>query len=122
MSLENRLTQSVTRAFQALDDLAGLMTITSISNDSYDPHTGILFQTFTPYVVTAVFDMYETDRIDGTIIQSEDRRVLVKPVSTFKPKIADTIEDSEGVVYNIMNFIDIRAYDTSFLWELQVRK
>jgi len=122
MSLENRLVQSVDRAFNALEDLAGDMTITSVSNDSYDPNTGVLTQTSTPYVVTAVFDTYETDRVDGTIIQSEDRLVLIQPVDTFRPKIGDTITDPDGIVYNILNFKDVRAYDRSFLWELQARK
>jgi hypothetical protein len=122
MSLKNRLLQSVDRAFNALDDLVGDMTITSISNDSYDPNTGVVSQTSTPYVVTAVFDTYETDRVDGTIIQAEDRLILVKPVNTFIPKIGDTIEGPSGIVYNIMDFNDVRAYDQSFLWELQARK
>lgn len=122
MSLENRLTQSVDRAFNALEDLAGDMVITSIVTNDYDPNTGVVDQTETPYVVTAVFDKYETDRIDGTIIQAEDRLVLIKPIDAFKPKIGDTIEDPEGIIYNILNFIDVRAYDKSFLWELQARK
>lgn len=122
MSLQNRLTQSVNKAFIALDDLAGEMTITSVSNDSYDTNSGVVSQTLTPYVVEAIFDTYETDRVDGTIIQAEDRLVLVKPLLTFKPKIGDTITDPEGIVYNILDVADVRAYDTSFLWELQVRK
>jgi len=122
VSLENRLTQSVDRAFNALEDLAGDMIITSVVTDGYTPSTGVVDQTETPYTVTAVFDTYETDRVDGTIIQAEDRLVLVKPVDTFKPKIGDTIEDPDGIVYNVMNFTDVRAYDKSFLWELQARK
>ena len=122
MSLQNRLTQSVNRAFIALDDLAGDMTITSVSNDSYDPHTGVLTQTSTPYIVEAIFDTYESDRVDGTVIQAEDRLVLVKPIDTFKPKIGDTVTDPEGIIYNILDVADVRAYDKSFLWELQARK
>lgn len=122
MSLQNRLTQSVNRAFIALDDLAGDMTITSVSNDSYDPHTGVLTQTSTPYTVEAIFDTYESDRVDGTVIQAEDRLVLVKPIDTFKPKIGDTVTDPEGIIYNILDVADVRAYDKSFLWELQARK
>ena len=122
MSLQNRLTQSVNRAFIALDDLAGDMTITSVSNDSYDPHTGVLTQISTPYIVEAIFDTYESDRVDGTVIQAEDRLVLVKPIDTFKPKIGDTVTDPEGIIYNILDVADVRAYDKSFLWELQARK
>lgn len=122
MSLESKVKNSVDRAFVALDDLKGPMTITSIATDSYDPYTGALVQTPTEHEVEAVFDIYETARVDGTVIQASDRLVLVKPIDAFKPKIGDTITDPEGIIYNIMDFTDVRAYDTSFLWELQARK
>lgn len=122
MGLESILEQSVTKAFNALDDLVGEFTITSVANDSYDANTGVVTQTSTPYIVEGAFSVYETDRVDGTIIQAEDRLVLVKPIETFTPKIGDSITGPDGVVYEVMDVEDVKTYDKSFLWELQARK
>ncbi len=122
MSLEKRLQRAVDKAFKSLDDLAGPMTITSVSTSSYDPTSGVLIKTEVGVVVEAVFDMYESDRVDGTVIQREDRKILIKPVDSYVPKIGDTITDSNGIIYNIMDFEEVKAYDKAFLWELQGRK
>jgi len=122
MSLEKRLQNSVDKAFNALDDLAGDMTITSVSSSAYVPSTGALTKVEAGIIVQGIFDTYESDRVDGTVIQREDRLILVKPVDTYTPKIGDTITDPDGIIYNIMDFNEIKAYDKAFLWELQARK
>lgn len=122
MSLEKRLERAVDKAFKALDDLAGPMIIQSVSNSQYDPSAGTLAKTEQSVTVEAVFDTYESDRVDGTLIQREDRLILVKPVDTYIPKIGDTITDPAGIVYNIMDFNEIKTYNKPFLWELQARK
>lgn len=123
MSLENRLTQAVNRAFIALDDLAGDMTLRSQTGDPvYDEITGTVTKVEKVFIVQAIFDRYETDRVDGTIIQKEDRLILVKPLSGLTPKIGDTIEDASSQLYEIMDVESIIAYDNVFLWEVQARK
>lgn len=123
MSLQQRITQSVNRAFNALDDLKGPMIVRSLVSDpTYDTSTGTLTKTEQAFTVQAVFDKYETDRVDGTVIQREDRLILVQPLAGFTPKVSDTIEDAAGIVYNIMDVEAITAYDEVFLWELQARK
>lgn len=123
MALEQRITQSVNRAFIALEDLKGPMTVQSQSSDpTYDAASGDVTKVQKTFTVEAVFDTYETDRVDGTVIQKEDRLILVKPLTDFLPKIGDTITDGDGILYNIMDVEAVKAYDAVFLWELQVRK
>ena len=123
MSLAQRVTSSVNRAFVALDDLKGDMIIKTVeANPAYDAALGTLEKIEKSYTVEAVFDSFETDRVDGTIIQKEDRKILVKPVTTFTPKIGDTITDGDNVLYEIMDVETVKAYGVAFLWELQARK
>lgn len=99
------------------------MTLVSQSSDpTYEATTGEVTRDERSHTVTAIFDEYETDRVDGTIIQREDRMILVKPKSGVSPRIGDTIQDVDGVVYNIMDVNAIKSYDQVFLWELQARK
>lgn len=123
MSLKRRVIQSVNKAFNALDDLAGPMTVNSQTSDPvYNTSTGALTKSQSSFTVEAVFDKYETDRVDGTVIQREDRLILVKPVTNFVPKVGDTITDAGGIDYNIMDVEAITAYDEVFLWEIQARR
>ena len=122
MSLKQRIAQSVDAAFRALDDLAGDMVLVSQTGDpSYEATTGVVTKNETSFTVTAVFDNYETDRVDGTVVQKEDRKILVKPQTDLRPKIGDKITDAEGITYEIMDVEYITAYDQVFLWELQAR-
>jgi len=123
MSLKQRISQSVDRAFIALDDLKGPMVLVSQTADpTYDPQTGQVTKTEASYTVDAVFDRYETDRVDGTVIQKEDRLILVKPQTGLVPKVGDRITDAAGIQYDIMDVESIIAYDEVFLWELQARR
>lgn len=123
MSLEQRIVRAVDTAFRKLDDLVGPMTIRSQTGDpGYDTASGAITKNEKTFTVEAIFDNYETDRVDGTVIQKEDRMVLVKPQTDLRPKIGDTITDGEGITYEIMDVNYITAYDTVFLWELQARK
>lgn len=123
MSLKQKVTKSVDKAFIALDDLAGDMTLMSQTADpTYNTTTGVVTKIETSFTVKAVFDKYESDRVDGTLIQKEDRLILVKPVTGLVPKVSDTITGPDGTEYSIMDVEAITAYDEVFLWELQVRK
>jgi hypothetical protein len=123
MALKQKITQAVNQAFIALDDLKGPMTVTVQTADpTYVAATGVVSKTEKTVSVEAVFDRYDTDRVDGTVIQREDRLILVKPKTDFEPGIGDTIEDADGITYNIMDVDAIKAYDQVFLWELQARK
>jgi len=123
MSLKRRILRSVETAFKALDDLAGPMVIRSQTGDpNYDTTSGAVTKSEQTFTVEAIFDNYETDRVDGTVIQQEDRLILVKPQTDLRPKIGDKITDGEGITYEIMDVNYITAYDTVFLWEIQARK
>jgi len=123
MALSQRITQAVNRAFVALDDLVGPMSVTSQTADpTYDPTDGSVSKIEKTVIVEGVFDRYDTDRVDGTIITIEDRLILVKPKAGFTPKIGDTILGPDSIVYNILGVDSIIAYDQVFLWELQARK
>lgn len=123
MSLAQRISRSIDEAFRALDDLAGPMTLVSQSADpTYTPSNGSVTKNESSFTVTAVFDNYESDRVDGTVVQREDRKILVKPQEGLVPKVGDTITDAAGVVYNIMDVESVTAYNQVFLWELQARK
>ncbi|MDJ0952476.1 MAG: hypothetical protein QNJ81_02235 [Acidimicrobiia bacterium] len=123
MSLKQRISRSVDKAFIALDDLAGPMTLRSQTGDpTYDATSGTMTKNERTFTVQAIFDKYETDRVDGTVIQKEDRLILVKPQTDLRPKVGDNITDAEGIMYEIMDVESITAYDEVFLWELQARK
>lgn len=120
MSLEKKLIQSIDKAFIALDDLAGTFTITEV-DENYDPVTGNVNRVETNHTVTGVFDNFETDRIDNTLIETGNVRVLIKPIDTFKPSVGDVFV-ANSIEYTVMDVESVRAYDKDFLWELHVRK
>lgn len=123
MSLEQRIVRAVDTAFRKLDDLVGPMTLRSQTGDpGYDASAGTVTKSEKTFTVDAIFDNYETDRVDGTVIQQEDRMILVKPQTDLRPKVGDKITDGEGITYEIMDVNYITAYDRVFLWELQARK
>lgn len=121
MSLEGRLTAAVNRAFIALDDLAGTFTINEIDTSGYDPVTGNTNEVKTPHTVTGIFDSFDTEGLDKTVIESSDLKVLVLPIDAFKPSVGDTLI-ANSIEYTVMDVGFIRAYDKDFLWELRVRK
>ncbi len=123
MSLAQRVKQSVDKAFNSLDDLAGPMVIVSQASDpTYSASSGSLTKDEGAVTVEAIFDRYDTDRVDGTIIQTEDRLILAKPIDGLIPKIGDTIEDFDGIIYNIMDVDAVKAYNQVFLWEIRARR
>jgi hypothetical protein len=120
MSLEKKLERSVDKAFLALDDLSGIFTIKEVTT-SYDPVTGSDGRTEISHTVTGVFDTFETDRLENTVIETGDVKVLIKPIAAFKPSVGDVFV-ADSVEYTVMNVESVRAYDKDFLWELHVRK
>lgn len=97
-------------------------TLSSVTIGDYDPATGGASTTATSQTVTgAIFD-YPQRFIDGTLILTGDKRVLVSPIGvTGAPKPGDTLT-AGGIDYRVVDAKATAPAGIAVLWTLQVRK
>ena len=122
MSLKQRVTRAVDKAFDALDDLVGPMTITYSTGDpTHDPNTGVITRNEVSFQVQAAFDDSEIEQKGDTLVPKDARKILVKPVTGMTPRIGGTcLDQASNVTYSILRADPVIAYDQVFLWELMV--
>ena len=123
MALAGKVRNATRKAFAALDDLAGDVTLRRVEA-SYDPSSGSANNTTTDYTRRAVFDDYSKDELDGQLIQVGDRRVFLLPDSSapYIPSIGDKIVDSLSTIWEIKRVMPMQPFGEAFAYELQVRK
>jgi len=90
------------------------VTITHSSVGTYNPSTGsAAITTSTQYGYGAVSE-WSARQIDGTLIKAGDRRLLLSPLNSSgvalnAPVIGDTITDSLGAVFTLVDPLKIMA-------------
>ena len=120
MSMTATLVASVDRAFRSLGDLIGKLTIRS-HVETYVIATGAVSKVTTETEVEGIVAEYESEDIDGTVVQREDRRIFIKPVTGLVITVGDEIVDEDGITYTVQNPKQIRPRDTVLLWDIHAR-
>lgn len=109
-------------ADKLLDKFGKSITLTSVTEGSYDPTTGEMGAgTTTSTTHTAIIkDFKGIDFISG-VVQAGDRKVMIAALGTPTPQPADKVTiDSE--VYQVMSVRYVWSGELPALYELQVRK
>jgi hypothetical protein len=70
--------------------------------------------------VKAVFRDYTQKELDDTIIQEDDKEVLIAAKDITKPSINDVVVDTD--ILKIVNVKEVRPGDTALIYKLQARK
>lgn len=85
------------------------VTLSHAAAGTYDPATGGLTggSTTTQYGTGAVVE-WDNKQIDGALIRSTDKRLLLSPLNTAgaaltAPVLDDTITDASGIVYTLVD-------------------
>jgi hypothetical protein len=102
-----------------LERYGSALALTRMVGATYNPANGTLSGgTATPFSVHGVFINYADENIDGTVVRSGDRRLLVRPQgSTTVPAIGDAVGG--------MRVLDVRTYapnGVAIAWACQTRK
>jgi hypothetical protein len=110
MGLYDRLQNT---AQKLIKDKGQTVTLTHVDPGTYDPTTGGYSggSTTTQYGYGAVID-WNANQIDGTLIKTGDRRLLLSPLNTAgaaltSPVLNDKITDAAGVVYTFVAPLNI---------------
>ena len=83
------------------------------SGDAYDPTL-----TATNLPCKAVVTSFKRHEIDGTLVQQNDRKILVTGDNEPKPDDRFTVD---GLTLTIMSVRSVRPAATTLLWEVQAR-
>jgi hypothetical protein len=97
------------------------MTLRRVST-TYDPATGTNTQTTTDYTVYGRVEEYADAQVDGTLIRTGDRRVLIAAAEvSITPLTSDQLLIA-SVPHAIVNVKATDATEEVATWTLQVRK
>jgi hypothetical protein len=110
-------------ADELLAEFGQSCSLGSVTDGAYDPATGEAAPAATAHAITAAVFDYPQRFIDGTLIRTGDKRVLASPVGlAVEPKPGDTLTDSAGKVYQVIDAKATAPAGTVVLWTIQVRK
>lgn len=98
------------------------VTLTRITEGSYDPSTGDISggSTTTQAVAALVKDFNGIEILSGAI-QVGDRKVSIAALNSAEPQIGDTMT-IDALVYNVLAVKSIWSGEKVAIYELQVRK
>lgn len=120
MNLSTDIINTVTKARTAVTDLCVTGTLTSNTDGSYNPSTGLVTATSTTSTVTVFTQAYSQFDLLNSLIQSNDIKVCMFNDGV-TPKISDTITIS-GIIYDIISVQTQFVTSTAILFILQCRK
>ena len=111
-------------ALKQINDKGRSISIVSPGTDQvYDPATdSFTAGTDTALTVKGLFTQFAKKDIDGELIKTSDKRVLIAASSlAAAPETGDKITDG-GITYNVMNTDTVQPGDTAILYMVQVRR
>lgn len=90
------------------------VTITHVVPGAYSTVTGAVTNTSTTQYGYGAVVEWSARQIDGALIKSGDRRLLLSPLNSVgtsltAPVLGDTVTDSAGVVYTLVDPLKIMA-------------
>jgi len=110
-----------------LEQFGQVVTITHVEPGTYDPATGGVTNTTTTQLGSGIIMQWETRQIDGELIKTNDKKLLLSPLNTLgseltAPVLGDTITDVTGTVYTfVVPLKTINPAGTTILYECNVR-
>ena len=118
-------TKTAARADKSLRRKGGLVVLRQIVNGEYDPDLGAAPTTSADYECTGVKIAYETENIDGTLIQAGDQKLLLSPLQRNgqampAPTAADLVLFG-GASYTVKSVGTTAPVDVVVLHTLQLR-
>jgi len=105
---------------EAFDDIPLSVTYVQKGASTYTPGTGAVTSTDTEYTTTAIFDEYEMNEIDNSVIRATDKLAYIASNDLdVTPVVDDEIVDADSVTWQI---ISVKSDPADALWVLQIRK
>jgi hypothetical protein len=114
-------------ADELLAEYGAVCSLGVVTVGAYDPATGAATSTSTATSITAALFGFPQRFIDGAMILTGDQRALISPLTTAgaaltAPKAGDTLTDSLGAVFRVIDCKTIAPAGTPVLCIAQVRK
>ncbi|MCK5605393.1 hypothetical protein KAR91_26110 [Candidatus Pacearchaeota archaeon] len=103
------------------------VTLTKVVPGVYDPATGAVINTETTQTGTGAVVDWNDNQIDGTLIKTGDKLLLLSPLNTAgaaltAPEIGDKITDAASVVYTLVGPLStISPAGTPVLYKCNMR-
>ena len=105
---------------EAFDDIPKSVTYVQKGASVYVPGTGAVTSTDTEYTTTAIFDEYEMDEVNNSVIRATDKLAYIASNDLeVTPVVDDEIVDADSVTWQIIN---VGSDPADALWMLQIRK
>lgn len=107
-------------ASQLIDEEGRSMTLRRNTVGAYDPATSSANVTYVDTVVKGLFINYNSKEVDGTQVQSGDRKVILKGKNTNPPGLGDQIIDgsNKGAIVNVRT---VEEKGSAVIYTCQVR-
>ena len=117
--------KTAARADQSLRRKGGIVVLRQVVTGDYDPDLGAAPTSTTDYEGTGVKINYETENIDGTLIQAGDQKLLLSPLQRNgapmpTPTTADLVLFG-GASYTVKAVETTAPVDLAVLHTLQLR-
>lgn len=122
MGLRSTVRQAVKDALIATGDIRVSTNYQSMTSGVYNASAGTQVTSYTTVAgVQVVFHDFEISEVDGQIVRSNDRRILMAAtdVSGISPAAKDRVLTDVSIIWYVQN---VDADPTESLWTLQVRK
>lgn len=117
--------KTAARADASLRRKGGIVVLRQAATGEYDPDMGTAPCTINDYEGTGVKINYETENIDGTLIQAGDQQLLLSPLQrNGMPMPAPTMADLVlfgGASYTVKAVETTAPVDVAVLYTLQLR-
>lgn len=122
MGLAEDIQKAVSSGFKAFDNIRKLVTYHSSGTFAYNPTSGANVETGSTEIenLYVIFTSYKLEDIDGEIIHSEDKKILIpKEDLSIVPKETDYVLTESGT--ERWDVKDKKIDPADALWILQVR-
>lgn len=109
-------------AEQAQSDMAdnGRQVTLRLPTTTHNTATGVVTETNSDTTIWAVFTTFNTNDIDGTLIQRADRKVLIAALDA-TPTKRHKIVDSDDKIWEIKDVETVQPGDLAILHKVQAR-
>jgi hypothetical protein len=106
--MQTQLKSAIKRLFQAGESIQKQVTITAKSGGTVNPSTGkVTGGTTTTVTIPAFLQGYSQKDIDGTLIKTTDRRLLIDKDACTVTLVTGGKVTIDGKTYNIVNVSEV---------------
>jgi len=108
-------------AYELIDDIGIDVTLTSVTQGTYNPATGTKTNSTSDSTVKAMLLNYRDSEIDGTLILQGDRRIVIAARGAVVPETDDLIT-ANSIEYRLISVRQVSEASNALIYSCQARQ